>query len=474
MIQNMHNSIRCLIVLFATCVMQAALAAPVPDSTGCSNFQSSRFWHAQNVAFAPSQPTFTRQQHFQQSSSFLDRKVPLTLRRHLNGAARVRNLRHISMQLDPGTASFLCGSIAGITSSFAVFPVDTAKTKMQTASSEEEKEKYSSITKSISEVLHDSGLSGLFRGCGPALLGSAPEAAIQMTAHDSTLSLLSSMPNAPSFFLMQVLAGAAAGFFTILATNPLEVLKIRGQVGGSDTLPSHKEGLADSLSGLFKGCHATWLRDIPFYASYFPVFEASKGAVDSTLLAGLIAGVAATLLTTPADLIKTRLQTRPEGAEANTHDAVWCPFRGLPRSRGSRVGPGPSLLVAHYAERWDARDHVSPVAFSAALRKPAEALQLWAEEGKSLMAKSGIRGLYAGCGASVARKGSAMAISLSVYEWMQRALLQVSAGAATVSAGAVTAAQGAAGLEAAAQDMAGSLAAEVAPTIVQAAAALGS
>jgi len=406
------------------------------------------------------------------------------------------------MQLDPGTASFLCGSIAGITSSFAVFPVDTAKTKMQTASSEEEKEKYSSITKSISEVLHDSGLSGLFRGCGPALLGSAPEAvrcipadcsqrpcsslvslnadgnplwqAIQMTAHDSTLSLLSSMPNAPSFFLMQVLAGAAAGFFTILATNPLEVLKIRGQVGGSDTLPSHKEGLADSLSGLFKGCHATWLRDIPFYASYFPVFEASKGAVDSTLLAGLIAGVAATLLTTPADLIKTRLQTRPEGAEANTHDAVWCPFRGLPRSRGSRVGPGPSLLVAHYAERWDARDHVSPVAFSAALRKPAEALQLWAEEGKSLMAKSGIRGLYAGCGASVARKGSAMAISLSVYEWMQRALLQVSAGAATVSAGAVTAAQGAAGLEAAAQDMAGSLAAEVAPTIVQAAAALGS
>ena len=70
--------------------------------------------------------------------------------------------------------------------------------------------------------------------------------------------------------------------------------------------------------GLYKGAPACFLRDIPFSGIYFPVYAASKRWLTdeetqktspfSLLAAGAIAGVPAAFLTTPADVVKTRLQ----------------------------------------------------------------------------------------------------------------------------------------------------------------------
>lgn len=73
------------------------------------------------------------------------------------------------------------------------------------------------------------------------------------------------------------------------------------------------------LVGLYKGASACLLRDVPFSAIYFPTYNhlkrdyfgespTKKLGVLQLLTAGAIAGMPAAYLTTPCDVIKTRLQ----------------------------------------------------------------------------------------------------------------------------------------------------------------------
>lgn len=73
------------------------------------------------------------------------------------------------------------------------------------------------------------------------------------------------------------------------------------------------------LVGLYKGATACLLRDVPFSSIYFPTYshlkrdlfgesQTHKLGVMQLLTAGAIAGMPAAYLTTPCDVIKTRLQ----------------------------------------------------------------------------------------------------------------------------------------------------------------------
>lgn len=84
------------------------------------------------------------------------------------------------------------------------------------------------------------------------------------------------------------------------------------------------------LIGLYKGASACLMRDIPFSAIYFPAYNhlkrdlfgespTKKLGVVQMLLAGAIAGMPAAYLTTPCDVIKTRLQVEAkQGQQAYT------------------------------------------------------------------------------------------------------------------------------------------------------------
>jgi solute carrier family 25 aspartate/glutamate transporter 12/13 len=124
-------------------------------------------------------------------------------------------------------------------------------------------------------------------------------------------------------------------------TNPLEIVKIRLQVQGE--VAKSVEGAPKrsamwivrnlGLVGLYKGASACLLRDVPFSAIYFPTYNHLKRDVfgeSSTkklgilqlLTAGAIAGMPAAYLTTPCDVIKTRLQV-----EARKGDTTYTGLR---------------------------------------------------------------------------------------------------------------------------------------------------
>jgi solute carrier family 25 aspartate/glutamate transporter 12/13 len=120
-------------------------------------------------------------------------------------------------------------------------------------------------------------------------------------------------------------------------TNPLEIVKIRLQVQGelakAGVESAKRQTALDIIRGLgaiglYRGASACLLRDIPFSAIYFPAYAHLKKdyfgetpthrlGIGQLLTAGAVAGMPAAYLTTPADVIKTRLQV--EARKGQTH-----------------------------------------------------------------------------------------------------------------------------------------------------------
>lgn len=193
------------------------------------------------------------------------------------------------------------------------------------------------------KVIRNESVLGLYRGLLPQLLGVAPEKAIKLTVNDilrkgfATKDPETGKQSIP--LSLEFLSGGCAGACQVLVTNPLEITKIRLQVQGetarilkSKGMPVPKQqsffAIANDLGvvGLYKGAAACILRDVPFSAIYFPAYAACKeylvnreGSDGMTaanlLLAGSAAGVPAAFLTTPADVIKTRLQVKTRAGE---------------------------------------------------------------------------------------------------------------------------------------------------------------
>lgn len=169
----------------------------------------------------------------------------------------------------------------------------------------------------------------MYSGLGPNLIGVAPEKAIKLSANDYFRATFARMyfgvegKEGQLPIWIGALSGACAGICQLVATNPMEITKIRKQL--QSTLPVEQRkttiGIVKELglSGLYHGSAATLLRDIPFSMIYFSLFSKFKemqkkedGSLPffNVLLSALTAGVIASASVTPCDVIKTRMQAK--------------------------------------------------------------------------------------------------------------------------------------------------------------------
>jgi len=230
--------------------------------------------------------------------------------------------RGVMVQILESAYRFTLGSIAGATGATAVYPIDLVKTRMQNqrTGSYIGELMYRNSFDCFKKVVRHEGVTGLYRGLVPQLMGVAPEKAIKLTMNDFMRDKFTSdHGNIPLYG--EMLAGATAGASQVMFTNPLEIVKIRLQVAGEIASGERISALTVvrdlGVFGLYKGARACLLRDIPFSAIFFPAYAHLKPMFQddtgynsplSLLTAAAIAGMPAASLVTPADVIKTRLQ----------------------------------------------------------------------------------------------------------------------------------------------------------------------
>lgn len=209
------------------------------------------------------------------------------------------------------------GGIAGTTVDTSLFPLDTLKTRLQSSSG----------------FLASGGFRGVYAGLGSAVVGSAPGAALFFVTYDG---IKRALPDGGAGTHM--LAASAGEVAACAVRVPTEVVKQRAQAGqfagssrralGAILARRRTEvGFLGMWKELYRGWGVTVMREVPFTVIQFPLWEGMKrwaaegrreaSAAESAVF-GSLSGAVAAALTTPLDVLKTRMMLAKEKVNAVT------------------------------------------------------------------------------------------------------------------------------------------------------------
>jgi len=233
--------------------------------------------------------------------------------------------------------SFLSGGFGGVSLVLAGHPLDLIKVRLQTSN------QYSGTLDCMKSILKQDGARGLYRGMTAPLIGVTPIFAICFWGYGLGKQISRNLWNTEKDETLSLTQLAFAGGFSALPTTlimaPSERIKCLLQVQQSQANSQTKfKGPLDvmkhllkegGVKSLFRGTGATLLRDVPGSVAYFWTYEFLKRSLSSNqteisplavLFAGGMAGIANWTLAIPADVLKSRLQTAPEGTYTGVRD----------------------------------------------------------------------------------------------------------------------------------------------------------
>lgn len=232
---------------------------------------------------------------------------------------------------------FVCGGFGGVCTVLTGHPFDTIKVRLQTMPLPKPGEHplYSGTLDCMKKTLAHEGPKGFYKGMGAPLAGVAPIFAISFMGYRVGKEIFGPKELNKFTYLDYFNAGAFSGIFTTSIMAPGERIKCLLQIQG-DSKTKMYDGPIDCAKKLYKeggirsiyrGAGATLCRDVPASGLYFLTYEAirdyltDKGkkeiSILGTVLAGGMAGIANWLIGMPFDVLKSRLQTAPEGKYPN-------------------------------------------------------------------------------------------------------------------------------------------------------------
>ncbi|XP_023517443.1 mitoferrin-like [Cucurbita pepo subsp. pepo] len=211
----------------------------------------------------------------------------------------------------------IAGSISGSVEHMAMFPVDTLKTRIQALAGS------STLRQALASILKSEGPAGLYRGIGAMGLGAGPAHAVYFSVYEFCKQRFSiGNPNNP---LAHAISGVCATVASDAALTPMDVVKQRLQLKSSPYKGvrdcARRILVEEGIGAFYASYWTTVLMNAPYTAAHFSIYEAVKrglkeGSPGSDggeglvvhATAGAAAGSLAAGLTTPLDVVKTRLQ----------------------------------------------------------------------------------------------------------------------------------------------------------------------
>ncbi|XP_017879302.1 S-adenosylmethionine mitochondrial carrier protein-like [Ceratina calcarata] len=188
----------------------------------------------------------------------------------------------------------IAGGVAGTSVDIILYPLDTLKTRLQ----------------SKQGFLKSGGFSNFYKGITPVIIGSAPSASLFFVTYEGIKNIMEYRVSEKYHSFIHMGSASVAEMVACLIRVPVEVVKQRKQA-----LTFDKKDV--SLRRLYRGYLSTVLRDMPFSLIQFPVWERLKRVWGShtereilpveSAVCGAIAGGISAAMTTPLDVVKTRI-----------------------------------------------------------------------------------------------------------------------------------------------------------------------
>ncbi|KAL5396506.1 hypothetical protein PMIN06_001630 [Paraphaeosphaeria minitans] len=225
----------------------------------------------------------------------------------------------------------LAGAVAAFTVDLLVYPLDTLKTRLQSPN-------YAKLyTNAATQKPNAAMFRGLYQGVGSVIIATLPSSGAFFTTYERTKAFFnhinpptSSHPNGliPTP-IVHAGASSIAELVSCAILTPAEVIKQNAQMvsAGSKTNATVQTlaKFKSSPLALWRGYTALAGRNLPFTAMQFPMFEKMKETIkdyrerkdertgtiiESAWITAVSAGTAgsvAAVITTPIDVVKTRI-----------------------------------------------------------------------------------------------------------------------------------------------------------------------
>lgn len=208
-----------------------------------------------------------------------------------------------------------------------MYPLDVVKTRvqLQVGKGGADGEAYTGMIDCFSKIIKNEGPSRLYRGITAPILMEAPKRATKFAANDEWGKFYRNAFGIDKMNQqLSVLTGATAGATESFVVVPFELVKIRLQDRASGS--KYKGPLdcaiqivkSEGILAMYNGLEATLWRHITWNAGYFGVIFKARALMPKAetptqqtlndLIAGSIGGTAGTILNTPFDVVKSRIQ----------------------------------------------------------------------------------------------------------------------------------------------------------------------
>ncbi|CAI4804649.1 CQS_1a_G0051020.mRNA.1.CDS.1 [Saccharomyces cerevisiae] len=280
----------------------------------------------------------------------------------------------------PFIYQFISGAVAGISELTVMYPLDVVKTRFQlevttpTATAVgRQVERYNGVIDCLKKIVKKEGFSRLYRGISSPMLMEAPKRATKFACNDQYQKIFKNLFNTnETTQKISIAAGASAGMTEAAVIVPFELIKIRMQdvkssyLGPMDCLKKTIKN--EGIMGLYKGIESTMWRNALWNGGYFgviyqvrnsmPVAKTKGQKTRNDLIAGAIGGTVGTMLNTPFDVVKSRIQS-VDAVSSAVKKYNWClpsllviyreeGFRALYKGfvpKVCRLAPGGSLML---------------------------------------------------------------------------------------------------------------------------------
>lgn len=227
-----------------------------------------------------------------------------------------------------GTQVLLAG-LSNAAGAFVTNPIDVVKVRLQMEGQGVRTSTQTSVARALLQLASSEGLTGMYRGISASLCREMSYSGIRLGLYEPTKQMLGSTDTAHTPLTVKVLAGAITGCCGSALANPLDLVKVRmqGASRGTQRYASVFSALMEisreggSLRGLWRGTMPTVQRATLLTASQVPAYDHVKHFIVDNghakegylchFICSMIAGVVAAAVTSPVDLVKSRVMVQP-------------------------------------------------------------------------------------------------------------------------------------------------------------------